>query len=182
MELGDVAAWVAAGIALVAMGVATWQAVEARRSRKAADAGADAAKTQAEAAAAQVAIMRADRDDRSAPEFELVEAVDCHQETGHFAARITLRMSSGPPLLSVRVAPHGEYIGRILDPTDTFSKARPGGQISFRVACDDGYVEAQGVVDLECTEEGGENRTWTRGVGFTIASAPPEPFVMVGWR
>jgi hypothetical protein len=113
MDVGDAATWVAAVVALAAMTVAIWQAVEARRARQAAAAGADAAKVQAEAAAAQVAIMRSDRNDRAAPKFRVIEAVDCHEDIGHFAAKVTLLLESGPPLASVQVAPHGEYIRRL---------------------------------------------------------------------
>jgi hypothetical protein len=176
MASSELATWAAAAIALAAMGVAVWQASEATKSRKAAAAGADAARAQAEAAAAQLAIMRADRDDRSAPQFEVAEAVDCQDEVGHFAAKIKIRMESGPSLASVKVTPHGTYLGAIESSTDTFFNVRPGGLVSFTVSCDDGYVGESGSIDLVCKEDAGEHRVWHAGLGFVISPTPPKPF------
>src|SRR4051794_2724076 len=50
MELGDLAAWVAAGIALIACVVAIWQAVSASKQARLAEEQANAAKVQAEEA------------------------------------------------------------------------------------------------------------------------------------
>lgn len=163
IEPGDLATWAAATVAFAAVIITTWQAHEARKSRKAAEEQASAAQTQAEAAVEQVVIMRADRENRHTPEFEVVEAVDCHEEIGYFAIKITLRMNSGPPLSSVKVTPHGEYIGSVScfseydkGPADTFGNLRPGSTFTFYVSCDDGYVETTATVDLECVEEGDE--------------------------
>lgn len=156
---------------MAAMGVAIWQATEARRSRQIAKEGAEAAKAQAAAATAQVAIMRADRDDRTAPKFVVKDASDCGTELGTFAARITLELASGPSLSSVVVTTRGSYIG---DPDpSTFQDVRRGGSVTFVVLCNKGYVESQGSADLACVEDGGEGRRWTVGVGFVIRPGPP---------
>lgn len=167
---GDIATWAAAGIALLAALIAAWQAREARKSRKAAE-------TQADAAAEQVKIMRADRDDRSAPEFVLEEAVDS-SDKGLWCAKITVCMERGPRLASVTVTAHGEYIHDAVYADEyreheqgPFTNVRPGSYLTVYVGCDDGYIETAGSVDLECVEDGGEGRTWHRGVGFTIEHA-----------
>lgn len=164
------------------------QAGEAKKARRVAENQAVSAKRQADAAAEQVKIMRAERDDRQAPALSVVAAVDSNQEVGFFSAKITLRLDSGPALSSVAVTTHGTYInGRpFTDPLRrmgpdaepepdplTFTTIRPGRSLTFYVPCDDGYVDSQATVDLECVEEGGDQRTWRRGVTATI-KRPPE--------
>lgn len=94
MEVGDVAAWFAAGIAIIAAviamsnansaktqaGAALKQAFEAKKAREAAEAQVAEAQKAASAAEQQVEIMRqthaaedADRHERGGPEFEVVE-------------------------------------------------------------------------------------------------------------
>lgn len=166
---GDIATWVAM-VALLAAAVAVWQAREARKSRHAAEA-------QADAASEQVRIMRADHDDRSAPEFVVVEAMDSPDENRR-SAKITLRMERGPRLSSVTVTPHGDYIHdgvyaneHLESRHPSFANVRPGSALTFYLGCRDGYQGTTGSAELECVEDGGESRIWHRGVGFTIDHA-----------
>jgi hypothetical protein len=115
--------------------------------------------------------MRADRYDRSAPRFVLVEAVDYHDEYGSFAARISLRMVEGPMLSSVLATPDGFAV----HPSSfNFAMVRPGSDLTLVVTCDNGYVDSQVSVDLDCVEAGGEQRRWRQGLSATIVS-PPAP-------
>jgi len=157
------------------------QAVEAEKSRKAAE-------VQARAAEEQVALMRAERDDRDAPEFS-VSAVDSFADgtsspgtTNYFAAKVELRMDRGPALHSVKVTASGDYIvqGGLHRFTDasggvaggielTFDNIRPGSVLVFYASTEDGYMGSAIALDLTCRERDGEGRTWRCDYAATIA-------------
>lgn len=88
MEIGDLATWAAAVVALAAATVAFWQAREAKLSRQAAETQAAeakksrvAAEQQAQVAKDQAELMREDRDRRDAPTFA-VDVSDSNIELG----------------------------------------------------------------------------------------------------
>lgn len=116
VDWGDVPTAVAATIAVVAAAVATWQATEARKTRRATEQQATEARNSriaAEQQAREATLAReiaeealvitkeieadrvADRDARDAPEFDIVP-------NGRTHVRVTLR--TGPPDVVVRMA------------------------------------------------------------------------------
>jgi hypothetical protein len=192
VEPGDIATWAAAGVAVVAAGVAGWQTREARKSRIAAQTQATeaaksrkAAETQARAAEEQVALMRADRDEREAPEFS-VSAVDAFtDDTNSFAAKVVLRMERGRALRSLTITATGSYLDknplyRFTDASGgvaagiqlTIDDVRNGREIVFYAQAKDGYVGSTIDLDLTCDDRDGE-RTWQRHHACTITPRPP---------
>lgn len=161
------------------------QAVEAEKSRKAAE-------VQARAAEEQVALMRAERDDRDAPEFS-VSAVDSFADgtsspetTSYFVAKVELRMDRGPALHSVKITASGDYIvqsglHRFTYASGgielTFDDIRPGSVLIFYVSTEDGYVGSAIALDLTCRERDGEDRTWRRHYAATIVQRRRPPHI-----
>jgi hypothetical protein len=193
-EFGDIGTWAAAGIAVVAAGIAWWQTREARKSRIAAETQATeaaksraAAETQARSAEEQVALMRADRDERDAPEFT-VSVIDAHpDEAGYFSAKIVLRMDRGQALQSLTVTTTGEYLepnalhqfindtgSLAAGPELTFPDVRPGSEITFYASAKKGYVGEPIALDLSCHERHGD-RTWNRHYARIVDQRPQEP-------
>lgn len=211
VDAGDLATWASAVVAIIAAGIA-WrqtrearksrvaaetQAVEAEKSRKAAETQAieaeksrKVAEVQARAAEEQVALMRAERDDRDAPEFS-VSAIDSFAEGTNyvaFAAKVELRMDRGRALRSVTVTASGDYVVQSglrrfggLSGEDaagielTFDDIRPGSVLVFYASTEDGYVGSAIALDLTCRERDGEDRTWHRHYATTIAQRPQPP-------
>lgn len=194
VEAGDIATWAAACVAVVAAGIAGWQTREARKSRIAAQTQAteaaksrEAAETQARAAEEQVALMRAERDARDAPEFT-VSVIDAHpDEAAYFSAKIVLRMDRGQALRSLTVTAAGEYLepnalhqfvndtgSLAAGPELTFPDVRPGSETTFFAFTRQGYVGEPIALDLSCRERHGD-RTWNRHYARTIDPRPQEP-------
>ncbi|WP_394614532.1 hypothetical protein JNUCC0626_32255 [Lentzea sp. JNUCC 0626] len=190
-DAGDVSSWVAAGIAALAAVVASWQTVQARGARRAAEVQADqargsrlAAEKQAAAAEAQVAIMRAERDGRDAPTFA-VSAVDVHpEEASYFAIRVSLTLERGRALDSVAVTASGERVNenalhRSTDPDIqggwgselVFEDVRQGKHLVFYMSADRGYVGSTVNIDLNCRERDGD-RSWSCHYTCTIDEPP----------
>jgi hypothetical protein len=177
VEPGDIATWAAAAVAVVAAVFTGKQATEAAKSRKAAE-------TQARAAEAQVTLMRAERDERDAPDFS-VSAIEA-EDTGYFAAKITLRMDRGRVLRSLTIRASGDYLepnGLHRFTTDTggiaagveltFDDVRQGSELVFYASAKDGFVASTVGLDLACQERDGDARTWQRHYACTIDQRSP---------
>jgi hypothetical protein len=195
IDFGDLATWVSAGVAVGAAGFAWRQTGEARKARVAAEAQAveaaksrEAAETQARAAEDQVALMRAERDERDGPEF-FVSAIDAFPEVlSYSAAEVVLRMERGRALHSVTVTASGRYLvaGGLRRRRDgsataagelTFDGVRPGSELVFDASTEQGYLGSKIDLDLTCRErDGDDGRTWHCPYARTIDQAPrPRP-------
>ncbi|MEU4673919.1 hypothetical protein AB0F91_39690 [Amycolatopsis sp. NPDC023774] len=197
-DAGDIATWVAAGIAVVAAGFTGRQTREARKARIAAqDQATEAAKSraaaeiQARAAEDQVALMREERDERDAPEFS-VSAVDAFTvDTDYFAAKIVLRVERGQALRSLTVTASGDFVetsglhrftvgGVAAGIVLTFDDVRRGRELLFYASTKDGYVGTTINLTVTCHERDGE-RTWQRHYACTIDQRPETPAAWGTW-
>lgn len=187
MEVGDAAAWAAAGIAVVAAWIALHNANSAKRQAGAAEEQARYAKEQASAAREQVELMReqhadarAEQDMRMGPIFVVEEAVLSDEETPNFSAKIMMRMESGPRLRKVEVAVRGSEVrGAYRNPDiegrepAVFHDVSPGNKLMFYTSRDACMAPINAAAVLTCTEDGERGRTWERSYGLNIVEPPP---------
>ena len=175
---GDAAAWVAAGVAIVAALVSVWQATISRGQVR-------EAKREADAAVEQVEFLRAERDERDGPKFEvdsgwldeltrakirLVDGVDLD----------TVSASSPEPNVKSVWLQHNQVrvAGRLFDYRgSTIHNVRPGQELWVEVRFEDSAEHAQYRwvnVGLECTEaRANPPRKWIRHVRILFERRGP---------
>ncbi|MFI8521007.1 hypothetical protein ACIGEZ_24775 [Streptomyces sp. NPDC085481] len=181
-----IAAIAATAVSAGAAGVAAWQSRIAARTAK-------DARTQANAAQEQVALMRrqldaedADRHEAAGPQFVVEQA---HTETPDHAPYgvLVLRQESGPALASVLVTAEGDGVeglrGEYRSGTDSYGRldeaeigpmAAGNGTHTVRVVLDYDHPRTTVRLHLECRAQDGDG-VWQRSISSDVAPTPEPP-------
>lgn len=193
----DWSTWGPTGAAVVAAGVAVWQAFSARSQAKSARDSADTAERQAKAAEDHLALARrqfdadlAARDEAEGPQFQVGPGV-AHLLHEMYAA-VPIKLLSGKHLDTVVISTPGVtdvrgFVRKVGDddeevvPAKTFKDLAPGAAFAVYLMLEFNAGTPLNVrFDLECYEGGG-SRTWRRTYSAEV-SEPPDPPAPSGRR